>query len=165
MECPFCGLINPPKSSRCDCGYDFDTRAGGRQQPSPGFLQSLWFAWLIITIGDLVTLSGSGHSALWNYFPNALFNLFTPILLGNLLAKGPVLVITLPLLFVGLFAGDRAGKPIKLKSLRFIYNLVFLCALTAAIDAITWGTPKSIEHIVEASHCVAARSRSPECIP
>lgn len=23
MECPNCGLLNPPTSERCDCGFDF----------------------------------------------------------------------------------------------------------------------------------------------
>jgi hypothetical protein len=25
-DCPRCGLVNPPKAQRCDCGYDFVTR-------------------------------------------------------------------------------------------------------------------------------------------
>ena len=25
MECPHCGLINPPEAQRCDCGYDFES--------------------------------------------------------------------------------------------------------------------------------------------
>jgi len=35
MECPVCGLINPPDSSRCDCGYDFGKQSGGSR---PRFL-------------------------------------------------------------------------------------------------------------------------------
>jgi hypothetical protein len=35
MECPVCGLINPPDSSLCDCGYDFGTQLGGSR---PRFL-------------------------------------------------------------------------------------------------------------------------------
>ena len=26
MDCPRCGLINPPEAQRCDCGYDFASR-------------------------------------------------------------------------------------------------------------------------------------------
>jgi hypothetical protein len=26
MDCPRCGLTNPATASRCDCGYDFQTR-------------------------------------------------------------------------------------------------------------------------------------------
>jgi hypothetical protein len=26
MDCPTCGLINPPTAQRCDCGYDFVQR-------------------------------------------------------------------------------------------------------------------------------------------
>jgi hypothetical protein len=68
---------------------------------------------LLVTAGDFATLSGSGYADLWNYFPNALFNLFTPMLLGNLAARASVLVITVPLLFVGLFVGDLAGRRVQ----------------------------------------------------
>lgn len=40
MECPPCGLLNPPGSSKCDCGYDFKT-----SQPSetPGWpINAAW---------------------------------------------------------------------------------------------------------------------------
>lgn len=26
LDCPRCGLINPPDAQRCDCGWDFVTR-------------------------------------------------------------------------------------------------------------------------------------------
>ena len=26
MDCPNCKLVNPPNATRCDCGYDFQTR-------------------------------------------------------------------------------------------------------------------------------------------
>ena len=26
MDCPNCKLVNPPTATRCDCGYDFETR-------------------------------------------------------------------------------------------------------------------------------------------
>jgi hypothetical protein len=26
MNCPTCGLVNPPTAQRCDCGYDFAER-------------------------------------------------------------------------------------------------------------------------------------------
>lgn len=25
MDCPKCGLVNPPEAQRCDCGFDFRT--------------------------------------------------------------------------------------------------------------------------------------------
>ncbi len=28
-ECPICGLVNTSEATRCDCGYDFVTHAGG----------------------------------------------------------------------------------------------------------------------------------------
>jgi hypothetical protein len=124
---------------------------------------SLWFAWLIVTAGDFATLANSGYSDRWNYFPNARFNLFTPILFGNL-AKKSVLIVTVPLLFVGLFAGDWLGKQIKLTTFRVVYNLLFLLSITAAVDAITWGSPMSIDKVVEAYHCVVIKPRPPWCV-
>lgn len=26
IDCPACGLVNPPSAQRCDCGYDFAAR-------------------------------------------------------------------------------------------------------------------------------------------
>src|ERR1041384_8526489 len=26
MDCPNCSLVTPPNATRCDCGYDFQTR-------------------------------------------------------------------------------------------------------------------------------------------
>src|ERR1700683_999818 len=135
MECPVCGLINPPDSLACDCGYDFSKRAGGRKRRSFGFhsiVLSLWFAWLIVIAGDFAKFPGSGHADYLYYFPNALFNLFTPILLWNFSAKG------VTVLLLGLFLGDLAGRRIRFKSLRLVYNLLFLFALTVAIDEINW---------------------------
>lgn len=166
MECPVCGLINPPQNSQCDCGYDFQKRAGGRRRRILGFLfvtSSLWFVWLIMTAGDFATLGGSGYTDRWNYFPNALFNLFTPILFGNL-SKTYVLIVIVPLLFVGLFVGDWFGKQIKLTSFRVAFNLLFLLGITAAVDEITWGSPKSIDNMVEAYHCVVIKPRPPWCV-
>ena|ERR671918_593340 len=31
MDCPACGLVNPPTAQRCDCGYDFVDRS--QKQP------------------------------------------------------------------------------------------------------------------------------------
>lgn len=35
-DCPKCGLVNPPSAQRCDCGYDFVTRATEQSYLSPG---------------------------------------------------------------------------------------------------------------------------------
>jgi len=166
MECPVCGLLNPPHSSQCDCGYDFQKRTGGRRRRTHwlhSVTPSLWFAWLIITAGDFATLEGAGYSDRWNHFPNALFNLFTPVLFGNL-SKASALILTVPLLFAGLFAGDWFGKQIKLVSLRIVYNLVLLLGITAAIDGITWGSPMSIDRMVEAYQCVVMKPKPAWCV-
>lgn len=38
MDCPTCGLVNPPGAVKCDCGYDFD-----KSEPSatPGWMITL----------------------------------------------------------------------------------------------------------------------------
>ncbi|HXP85150.1 MAG TPA: hypothetical protein VN841_10545 [Bryobacteraceae bacterium] len=100
-------------------------------------------AWLIVTACDLATLVSGPAS-----FPDVVFDMFTPILIWN------VRIVNVLLLFVGLFAGDLLGRQIQLKTLRLSYNLVFLFAMTVAIDLITWGSPRSIEHFEWASGCV-----------
>ena len=146
MECPRCGLINPPKTIKCDCGYDFSHPGASPLRPLSvrSFWPSLWFSWLVATAGDAATFYGGGDLHRWNYVPYALLNLFTPILIGNLIQRS-ILVMTLPLLFGGLFLGDLLGRRMKVKSLRVLYNLLCLFALTAAIDTITWGSPLSIQ--------------------
>lgn len=148
MECPACGLINPPNSIKCDCGYDFIEQTG-RGRPwtlrLDSVLLSLWFAWLLVTTGDFVTFSTAGDNRL-SFLLGLLFNLFTPILLGTLL-KSSVLGLTIPLLFFGLIVGDLIGWQIKNKILRVVYNLTFLFSMTVAIDMITWGSPVSIHNL------------------
>jgi uncharacterized BrkB/YihY/UPF0761 family membrane protein len=40
MQCPNCGLFNPPGGQRCDCGYDFPT--GGVTEPFTGSPGPYW---------------------------------------------------------------------------------------------------------------------------
>ena len=35
MECPKCGLLNPPEAQRCDCGWDFQSREMERSFLAP----------------------------------------------------------------------------------------------------------------------------------
>ena len=70
MDCPSCGLTNPPESQKCDCGHDF---SAGKAADFPGWEISLawrqkiaafwsisWPAW-IGSMG-LVILLTSGYS-------------------------------------------------------------------------------------------------------
>src|ERR1700693_2029555 len=70
MDCPRCGLTNPPESLKCDCGYDF---SAGKAADFPGWEISLawrqkvaafwsisWPAW-VGSMG-LVILLTSGYS-------------------------------------------------------------------------------------------------------
>lgn len=70
MDCPSCGLTNPPESLKCDCGYDF---SAGKAADFPGwkirlawrqkiaaFWSISWPAW--ISSMGLVTLLTSGYS-------------------------------------------------------------------------------------------------------
>jgi hypothetical protein len=46
MQCPKCGLENPPGTASCDCGYDFSTGEVVRRttmQPQPGGSQGFDF--------------------------------------------------------------------------------------------------------------------------
>ncbi len=121
-------------------------------------VRSLWFVWLIVTLADLATAPGSAFSDRWNYFPNALVNIFTPVLLANIAVKSVVVLLA------ALLVGDFLGRRIKLRSLRLVYNLLFLFALTAAIDVMTWGTPRSVNDFGHAVDCTFTRPRPPGCM-
>ena len=88
MDCPSCGLTNPPESLKCDCGYDF---SAGKATDFPGWEISLawrqkvaafwsisWPAW-IGSMG-LVILLTSGYSV------DLLQDNFSVIALGGNLA-------------------------------------------------------------------------------
>lgn len=54
MDCPQCGLLNPPTAQRCDCGYDFVRRPPPQKLPS----KEPKPAWLIGTAAGLGFLQG-----------------------------------------------------------------------------------------------------------
>ncbi len=62
MECPVCSLLNPPESSRCDCGYDFKERTGGFRSPflvryRGVFLAAFFIAAFIVMVFTMNTLN------------------------------------------------------------------------------------------------------------
>jgi hypothetical protein len=94
---------------------------------------SLWLVWGVVTLGDLITLKRSGYSDDPNYIPNAVFNLFTPVLLGNFN------LFTIALLPVALWLGNRFGKLIDNVAIRVAYNLLVLFLMTVGIDVLLLG--------------------------
>lgn len=48
MECPVCGLVNPPHSLLCDCGHDFAAGTGGSRPPLR--VRHPWLFWLGVLI-------------------------------------------------------------------------------------------------------------------
>ena len=56
-------------------------------------LTSLWGVWLIVTAGTVATITNSGEPGAWNHIPYAIFNVFTPILLGNFDVKRPMIFL------------------------------------------------------------------------
>jgi hypothetical protein len=57
LKCSVCGLINPPESSRCDCGYDFNTQTGGSQALFR--IQSSGLLWGVLFIAGILTMAGT----------------------------------------------------------------------------------------------------------
>ncbi len=72
LECPQCGLINPPNSQRCDCGYNFVSQptqmfgehANVEKGPSvfPIKVSAFWFVVLQAT-SSLIYWSGAADSS------------------------------------------------------------------------------------------------------
>ena len=71
MDCPKCGLINPPSAQRCDCGYDFLSRQmkesyiTDKQRRATeltiggGTIAVLALVWLMKMLASLLTDAGS----------------------------------------------------------------------------------------------------------
>jgi hypothetical protein len=66
MDCPTCGLVNPPGALRCDCGYDFKARQPSGKlgqidlswpQRLAAYWSTFWPAW-IASIIVLILLTG-----------------------------------------------------------------------------------------------------------
>ena len=110
---------------------------------------SLWACWLLVTLADAVTLYGAGNAGRWNHIPNAVFNFFTPILIGNFDLNRPVIFA---LLLGGLLVGDLLGRAIPWASARIVFNLAVLAGLTAWVDSIVQGSWMSLENLRMALH-------------
>jgi hypothetical protein len=56
MKCSACGLISPPESSRCDCGYDFNRQAGGSRAsiriPTSGLFYGVLFIAAVLIVAE-----------------------------------------------------------------------------------------------------------------
>src|SRR5713226_549454 len=79
MDCPTCGLTNPPEAVRCDCGYDFkamepfDTPGWqinlAWRQKVAAYWSISWPAWAVsFTLSFLVTIFFS-FDAVARYIP------------------------------------------------------------------------------------------------
>jgi hypothetical protein len=112
MNCPECGLINPPGSSHCDCGYDFldrkmprDASPGRAEQPTGRPCSSLAFV-RVSAVCFLVVGVPTCHDAL---VPPA--SRFVPGLAPALMLAGPFLIVLGVVLLVGSFLPSKAAKP------------------------------------------------------
>ena len=57
MDCPKCGLINPPEAVRCDCGYEFRKDYKERSSNKVEVVKELPSPWrLVILIGVAIFL-------------------------------------------------------------------------------------------------------------
>lgn len=109
-------------------------------------LVSLWTAWVFVTLATAGTLYKSGYKESWSHVPNAIFNFFTPIYVGNWR------IYTSPVMLLGLTAGEWLGKRIKWMAARIAFNLATLALLTAVIDTMAWGHWISRAELINALH-------------
>jgi hypothetical protein len=56
MECPRCGLFNPPEAQRCDCGYDFAKGTVERAYFRQALPKQMKTSLLVIILLNLVAL-------------------------------------------------------------------------------------------------------------
>jgi Flp pilus assembly protein TadB len=102
MDCPRCGLVNPPTAQRCDCGYDFLSR----KVETPCFRQGLpttikaYIALVVVAnvlMGLRAILSQSVHSAIVAVlFATAVYPLYLQLLKKKSWARTALAVLTFP---------------------------------------------------------------------
>ena len=108
---------------------------------------SLWTQWIVLTAAYGFTILGAWQRDNWHYPVNALVGLFVPMLMGNVVypSQSNKWLITYPLLFLGLYIGERVGRWMgKWVILRTVWKLCILAVLTTAMDLIVQSTPMSI---------------------
>ena len=112
MDCPECGLINPPGTSHCDCGYDFvarkmprDATPGMAVQPT-GRLRLPMALVRVSAVCFFVVGIPTCHDAL---VPPA--SRFVPGLAPSLMLGGPFLIALGVVLLIGSFLPRKAAKP------------------------------------------------------
>lgn len=99
---------------------------------------SLWFLWLVITLGNILTLGNSREPGTWNFVINPWFDLFTPILVFNWS------VVTVLIVLAGLVAGHLLTSRLSSAPVRILCNLLILFGLTCTTDLIMRGRPISL---------------------
>src|SRR2546422_1467195 len=97
MQCPRCGLLNPPTAIRCDCGYDFPTESVKASYVSKDNLPlaDLGQRWAgqvldsLIAYGPLILIGIAANNTVGGAFaiPAILF-FFLYILFADGLSKG-----------------------------------------------------------------------------
>jgi len=113
---------------------------------------NIWSLWLLLTLIYALTFYASGENNNWHYIVNPPIGLFVPVFLGNLV--NPIAdyrgFITYPLLFAGLYLGDRFGRYVSSRILlRAALNLTVLAILSTVIDMILWSHPVSLNRCLE----------------
>jgi hypothetical protein len=129
MDCPECGLINPPGALNCDCGYDFVARKMPRdappgRAPQPTGRPRLAMAFVRVSA---VCFLGVGVLVFHDYLvPPA--SRFLPDLSLPLMLDGPFLIVLGVVLLAGSFLPRKAAKPIIIVgiSLTILGGLPFL---------------------------------------
>jgi hypothetical protein len=91
---------------------------------------------VVTFITFLLLMFAGGRGARWSHLPYAIFNLFTPVLLGNLSRRR---LAVFALVGFTLLVGGLLGRLIRWPLLRIVYNLIALFALTVACDFLVWG--------------------------
>jgi hypothetical protein len=102
MDCPRCGLVNPPMAQRCDCGYDFLSS----KVETPYFRQGLpttikgYIALVVVAnflMGLRAILSESIHSGIVAVlFAAVVYPLYLQLLKKKSWARTALAVLTFP---------------------------------------------------------------------
>ncbi len=114
MDCPRCGLVNPPSAISCDCGFNFSTRRtepSSQRTPLPKGIHGLMiFCLVVTTLTSTFHFTGAFHrtfgasDAYWLVVIGLMLFSYIMFVAGHDWARIVFGILTLPIGLVILFS-------------------------------------------------------------
>ena len=99
-KCPHCKLLNPDSAERCDCGYDFDTKALKKpyfRQEMPKYVMVSLFA-LVVLAALRALVTADPYAVLASLLlAGSIYALYAQLLKKKHRARVALMILTFPI--------------------------------------------------------------------